>query len=138
MLRILIRLVFLSVLIFFFFTCKEKEIATKNFKNTKINFNNLCDKIQECYESYYRTIPNDMQESLSVKNCKKEYKEDFEKKLSLYSKEDLFEYENCFTTMMKTPCKKFLIISMIDPVCTKIREKNKKNFSKNSKKLHRD
>lgn len=126
---LLILLVILSMY------CKKNEEQIENFPNTKINFGKLCDKIQECYESYYRTIPPELQGSLTVANCKEKLKPTFEKKLALYSAEELLEFESCFLSMMDAPCKKFTIVSIADPVCTTVREKNKKAFSKKTKQL---
>ncbi len=117
------------------FACKKNVSSGNNFQNTKINFDKMCDKIQECYESYYRTIPPELQGSLTVANCKEKLKPTFEKKLALYSAEELLEFESCFLSMMDAPCKKFTIVSIADPVCTTVREKNKKAFSKKTKQL---
>ncbi len=120
LLRNLNLLIYLSI--FIFGNCGKKE-SVENFPNTNINYGLLCEKIQDCYNSYYRTIPLELQEKLSISNCKDKFKVDFEKKISLLPLEDIALFENCYNSMMSAPCKKFTVVSIADPSCSMLRKK---------------
>lgn len=134
----ILKKIFLLIffLIVFLENCSKEE-PIKNFQNTSINYGKLCRKIQDCYSSYYRTIPPELQEKLSLSNCRDKFKIDFGKKLPLLPLEDLSLFESCYNSMMEAPCKKFTVVSLADPSCAILQKKynEEKDDSDEQKKI---
>ncbi|MCB1189778.1 MAG: hypothetical protein H7A23_00760 [Leptospiraceae bacterium] len=106
------------------------QIPVDYTEYTKQSFGKLCDKIYECYFSYYRTIPKELQKKLSIQNCKQKLLENLDKKIALHNSKTKLLAVQCYEKMLESSCKKFMMVSYAEPSCYSLRKENK-SFLKN-------
>lgn len=135
LLRKIVRFLIIFILVFLFSCIKgnKTKIPDNYLLFTKQKINKLCDKIYKCYYGYYRTIPKNLQNKLSIQNCREKLLDRLEEKISLHDNKTKQLAVNCYQKMLESSCQRFMVVSFAESSCLSLRNKNAsllKNFGK--------
>lgn len=90
----------------------------------------LCEKMQECYAPFLRTLRPEFQRQIDENYCMKAVKKDLDEKLKIHTPEIQQLSRLCYTQLLDMDCKEFLVGTVFNPACQALMEKSSAEFQK--------
>jgi hypothetical protein len=77
----------------------------------------ICSKVFTCYNFYYRTIPDSNKLKQSQLDCYHGITQNLKEKIATQNEAVRLSIRSCYTTLLNSDCKKFMVIHLTDPQC---------------------
>lgn len=90
----------------------------------------MCAKMQECYAPFLRTLRPEFQRKVDEDSCMEAMQQDLDKKLAVHTVEIQQLSRVCYSELLQSNCKEFIVGTVFIPACQALMEKTSAEFQK--------
>ncbi|MCB1167182.1 MAG: hypothetical protein KDK33_13555 [Leptospiraceae bacterium] len=96
----------------------------------------ICEKMQECYSPFIRTIRPEYQRKITVDACVQSMQKNLDAKLATHTKEIQSLSRLCYNQLLEADCKEFIVGTALMPACSALLEKSSQEYQKYPELMH--